>query len=160
MSDPKITPYLWFDDDAEDAIAFYSAIFPDARVIDEQRYPEGAPGPAGTLMTATFEIAGQRFVALNGGPAFDFTEAVSFFIRCDSAEEVDYYWDALLADGGEPSQCGWLKDKFGLSWQVVPSRLMEYLSDPDPVKAQRVMQAMLQMSKIDVAELDAAYAGE
>ena len=115
MSDPKITPYLWFDDDAEEAIAFYSAIFPDARVIDEQRYPEGAPGPAGTLMTATFEIAGERFVALNGGPAFDFTEAVSFFIRCDSAEEVDHYWDALLADGGEPSQCGWLKDKFGLS---------------------------------------------
>jgi predicted 3-demethylubiquinone-9 3-methyltransferase (glyoxalase superfamily) len=160
MSDPKITPYLWFDDDAEEAIAFYSTIFPDARVIDEQRYPEGAPGPAGTLMTATFELAGQRFVALNGGPAFDFTEAVSFFIRCDSAEEVDHYWDALLADGGEPSQCGWLKDKFGLSWQVVPGRLMEYLSDPDPVKAQRVMQAMLQMSKIEVSELDAAYAGE
>jgi predicted 3-demethylubiquinone-9 3-methyltransferase (glyoxalase superfamily) len=160
MSDPKITPYLWFDDDAEEAIAFYSAIFPDARVIDEQRYPEGAPGPAGTLMTATFELAGQRFVALNGGPAFDFTEAISFFIRCDSAEEVDYFWDALLADGGEPSQCGWLKDKFGLSWQVVPQKLMDYLSDPDPVKAQRVMQAMLQMSKIDVAALDAAYAGE
>jgi predicted 3-demethylubiquinone-9 3-methyltransferase (glyoxalase superfamily) len=160
MSDPKITPYLWFDDDAEEAIAFYSGIFPDARVIDETRYPEGAPGPVGTLMTATFELAGQRFVALNGGPAFAFTEAISFFISCDSAEEVDHYWDALLADGGEPSQCGWLKDKYGLSWQVVPSKLIEYLSDPDAVKAQRVMQAMLQMSKIDVAALDAAYAGE
>ena len=160
MSDPKITPFLWFDDNADEAVAFYSAIFPDARVIEEQRYPEGAPGPTGSLMTATFELAGQRFVALNGGPAFGFTEAVSFFIRCDSAEEVDHYWEALLADGGQPSQCGWLKDKFGLSWQVVPAKLTQYLSDPDPVKAQRVMQAMLQMSKIEVSALDAAYAGE
>lgn len=159
MSD-KITPYLWFDQDAEEAIAFYSGIFPEARLLDSARYPAGSPGGMdGRLMNATFELAGQRFVALNGGPQYRFTEAISFFVRCDSADEVDYYWDALLAGGGEESRCGWLKDKYGLSWQIIPEKLLRYLSDPDPEKARRVMQAMLQMGKIDVAELDRAYAG-
>jgi predicted 3-demethylubiquinone-9 3-methyltransferase (glyoxalase superfamily) len=160
MSESKITPYLWFDEDAEEAIAFYSGIFPDARLIDSARYPEGSPGGmAGRFMTGTFELAGQRFVALNGGPQFRFTEAVSFFVRCDSAEEVDHYWAALTADGGEESMCGWLKDRYGLSWQIIPATLMEYLSDPDREKAGRVMEAMLQMRKIDIAALDRAAAG-
>lgn len=157
---PTITPYLWFDNHAEEAIALYTSLFPDSRVIDEARYPEGAPIPAGTLMNATFEVAGQRFIALNGGPQHAFTEAFSVFVSVDTAEEVDRYWDALVADGGEPSQCGWLKDRFGLSWQIIPKALETYLKDPDPEKAQRVMQAMFTMSKIDVAELDRAYAGE
>jgi predicted 3-demethylubiquinone-9 3-methyltransferase (glyoxalase superfamily) len=155
-----ITPYLWFDNNAEEAIALYTSIFEDSKVVDEARYPDNVPGiPAGTLMNATIEIEGQRVILLNGGPAFTFNESFSFFISCEDAAEVDKYWNALLADGGEESQCGWLKDRFGLSWQVIPKVLLTYLSDPDPVKSQRVMQAMLQMRKIEVAELDAAYAG-
>lgn len=155
----SITPYLWFDSNAQEAIDFYSAIFPDARVIDETRWPEGTPA-AGTLLNATFELAGQRFIALNGGPVFAFTEAISFLVSVETQEEVDHYWNALLADGGEESQCAWLKDRFGLSWQIVPTALVRYLSDPDPERSGRVMQAMLAMTKIVIADLDEAYNGD
>jgi predicted 3-demethylubiquinone-9 3-methyltransferase (glyoxalase superfamily) len=155
----KIRPFLWFDDNAEEAINFYSSIFDDAKVLDESRWGEGGPVPAGTLMTATFQLAGQEFLALNAGPQFKFNEAISFLINCESQDEVDNYWNKLTADGGEESQCGWLKDKFGLSWQVIPSALGRLMSDPDPEKAGRVMQAMLQMQKIDIAELERAHAG-
>jgi len=148
----SITPFLWFDGDAEEAIAFYSEIFPDARVFDENRAPDGA------LFYATFELAGQRFMALNGGPNFHFTEAFSLFVSVADQAEVDRYWNALTADGGEESQCGWLKDKYGLSWQIIPEALMRYQADPDREKANRVVQAMLQMRKIVVADLDAAAA--
>jgi predicted 3-demethylubiquinone-9 3-methyltransferase (glyoxalase superfamily) len=153
----KITPFLWFDNNAEEAINFYTGIFKDAKIVNASRYPEGGPGPAGSLMSATFQLAGQQFMALNGGPQFKFNEAVSLFVDCESQEEVDYYWDRLTADGGAPGPCGWLKDKFGLSWQIIPKALGELMSDPDPAKAQRVMQAMLQMSKIDIAGLRSAY---
>lgn len=155
----SITPYLWFDNNAEEAIAFYSRIFPDARVIDEARWAEGGPVAAGTLMNATFELAGQRIIALNGGPQFTFTEAFSFLVSVETQDEVDRYWNALIADGGAESQCGWLKDRFGLSWQVIPTALTRYFADPDPAKVQRVAQAMFQMQKIVIADLDAAYAG-
>jgi predicted 3-demethylubiquinone-9 3-methyltransferase (glyoxalase superfamily) len=147
-----ITPFLWFDDKAEEAIQFYSGIFPDARVLEENRGPDGA------LFFATFELAGQRIYAMNAGPQFPFTEAISFFVAVDGQDEVDKYWNALTADGGEESQCGWLKDKYGLSWQIVPEALMRYQADPDREKAGRVVQAMLKMRKIIVADLDAAAA--
>ena len=147
-----ITPFLWFDDKAEEAIQFYSGIFPDAKVIDENRGPDGA------LFFATFELAGQRIYAMNAGPQFPFTEAISLFVSVDGQDEVDKYWNALTADGGEESQCGWLKDKYGLSWQIVPEALMRYQADPDREKAGRVVQAMLKMRKIIVADLDAAAA--
>jgi predicted 3-demethylubiquinone-9 3-methyltransferase (glyoxalase superfamily) len=156
---PTITPYLWFDDNAEEAMDFYCGIFPDAMVGDVMRYGEGAPLPAGTVLTARFEIAGQEFMVLNGGPRFTFDEAVSFFVSVDTQEEIDRYWDALTADGGEPGQCGWLKDKFGLSWQIVPTMLGEVLGDPDPAKSGRAMQAMFGMTKLDIAELQRAHAG-
>ena len=158
MSEHKITPYLWFDHDAEQAIDFYLTVFPDGKLINRADYPEGSPDGATGLLTATIELLGQRLVLLNGGPSYQLSPAFSLFITCDSADEVDYYWDALLADGGRPDQCGWLQDKFGLSWQVVPQKLMDYLSGPDPEVAGRVMRAMLQMTKIEVAELDAAAA--
>ncbi|CAN5216270.1 VOC family protein [soil metagenome] len=148
-----ITPFLWFDNQAEEAIAFYTALFPDARVIEENRAPDGS------LYFATFEVAGQRIMALNGGPLFRFTEVISLFVSVKDQAEVDKYWDALTADGGEESQCGWLKDKWGLSWQIVPEALMRYQADPDREKAGRVVQAMLKMRKIIVADLDAAAAG-
>ena len=147
-----ITPFLWFDDKAEEAIRFYSGIFPGAKVIEENRGPDGA------LFFATFELAGQRIYAMNAGPQFPFTEAISFFVAVDGQDEVDKYWNALTADGGEESQCGWLKDKYGLSWQIVPEALMRYQADPDREKAGRVVQAMLKMRKIIVADLDAAAA--
>jgi predicted 3-demethylubiquinone-9 3-methyltransferase (glyoxalase superfamily) len=153
----KITPYLWFDNNAEEAMNFYIALFPDSKVLDVQRYPEGAPGPAGKVMTASFELAGQAFVALNGGPEFKFNEAISFFVDCEDQSEVDRLWNALTADGGEESMCGWLKDKFGVSWQIVPTALGRLMGDPNPAKAQAVMQAMLQMQKIEVDKLQAAY---
>ncbi|NED94595.1 VOC family protein [Phytoactinopolyspora alkaliphila] len=156
----KITPFLWFEDNAEEAVNFYTALFDDARIVSVTRYGEGGPFPAGVLQSATFQLAGQQFMALNAGPHDPFNDAVSFFITCEDQEEVDRYWDALLAGGGTPTQCGWLKDRFGVSWQVIPVALNRYLSDPDPEKAQRVMGAMLQMVKIDVAELTAAYNGE
>jgi predicted 3-demethylubiquinone-9 3-methyltransferase (glyoxalase superfamily) len=152
----KITPFLWFDDNAEDAMHFYTSIFKNSKVGTVSRYPEGAPGPAGKVMSATFQLEGQEFMALNGGPLFKFTEAVSFFVNCETQEEVDELW-AKLSAGGKESQCGWLKDKFGLSWQIIPSALGKMLGDKDREKAKRVMQAMLKMKKIDIAGLQRAY---
>ncbi|MAS37210.1 MAG: hypothetical protein CL610_24630 [Anaerolineaceae bacterium] len=153
----KITPFLWFDDNAEDAINFYTSIFEDSEVFNISRYPEGAPMPAGTLMSATFRLEDQAFMVLNAGPQFKFTEAISFYVNCETQAEVDDLWAKLTADGGEEAPCGWLKDKFGLSWQIIPKALGEMLADPDPAKAGRVMQAMLQMHKIEVSKLKAAY---
>jgi predicted 3-demethylubiquinone-9 3-methyltransferase (glyoxalase superfamily) len=152
----KITPFLWFDGKAEEAMDFYVSIFKDSKVISVSRYGEGGPGPAGTVMTATFQLDGQEFMALNGGPEFKFTEAISFFVNCETQAEVDELW-AKLSAGGEEVQCGWLKDKFGLSWQIVPAALGELLGDKDAGKAAKVMQAMLQMKKIDIAGLQRAY---
>ena len=155
----KIRPFLWFDGNAEEAVNFYLSVFPDARLGEVSRYGEGMPMPAGTVLVANFTLFGQEFGAINAGPEFKFTEAISFMIDCKDQAEVDYYWDKLTADGGDPSQCGWLKDKYGLSWQVVPSALGELMTDPDPAKANRVTQALMQMSKIDVAKLEAARDG-
>jgi predicted 3-demethylubiquinone-9 3-methyltransferase (glyoxalase superfamily) len=160
----KIDTYLWFDDQAEEAANLYVEVFKtrpgaqaaESKVTDVTRYGEGGPGEPGTAMTVTFELDGQRFIALNGGPRFAFTEAMSLFVHCDSQEEVDHFWNALTADGGEESRCGWLKDRFGLSWQIIPDRLMELIGDPDAGRSQRAMQAMLKMQKIDVAELERA----
>lgn len=155
---PKITPFLWFDHQAEDAARFYCSIFPNSRVVTVARYGDAGPGPKGSVMTVQFELDGQSFIALNGGPQFTFTEAVSFSVDCKTQEEVDRYWQKL-SDGGAEGPCGWLKDKYGLSWQVNPSRLGELLSDPDRAKANRVMQAMLTMKKIDIAALERAAKG-
>jgi predicted 3-demethylubiquinone-9 3-methyltransferase (glyoxalase superfamily) len=156
---PRISPWLWFDGHAEEAANFYVSVFPDSRVIDVSRTPADAPGQPGGVLVVSFELDGQQFNALNGGPMFSFTEAVSFEIHCEDQAEVDEYWARLTADGGEESQCGWLKDRFGVSWQVIPKRLGELLSDPDPQRAGRAMQAMLQMRKIDVAALERAADG-
>ncbi len=153
-----IIPNLWFDTEAEQAAEFYTSVFPDSKILSKALYPEGAPGPVGTVMTVDFEVNGQRFVGINGGPEFPFTEAVSFQITCETQEEVDRYWD-LLTEGGEESQCGWLKDRYGLSWQVVPVGMEEVFADPDPERAQRAMQAMLGMRKLDLAALRAAADG-
>jgi len=153
-----ITPFLWYDTEAEQAATLYTSLFPNSTILAVNRYGAAGPGPEGSVMTVSFELDGQRFVALNGGPAHTFTEAVSFVVDCTTQDQVDTYWNAL-ADGGEESVCGWLRDKFGLSWQIVPSRLLELLSDPDGEKSQRVMQAMLQMRKIDIAGLEAAAQG-
>jgi predicted 3-demethylubiquinone-9 3-methyltransferase (glyoxalase superfamily) len=155
-----ITPFLWYENEAEEAANFYVSLFPNSKIRGVTRYPEGSPGEAGTVMTVDFELNGQPFVALNGGPEFKFTEAVSFLINCETQEEVDELWERLSADGGEQGPCGWLKDKYGLSWQVVPTRLEELIRDPDPEKSQRVMQAMMQMGKIEIEPLERAYAGE
>ena len=152
----KITPFLWFDNQAEEAMNFYVSLFKNSRVLSVSRYGEGGPAPAGTVMTATFQLDGQEFTALNGGPYFKFNEAISLFVNCETQEEVDDLWEKLT-DGGELSQCGWLKDRYGLSWQIVPTALGEMLGDKDPKKAQSVMQAMLQMTKIDIAALQRAY---
>ena len=146
----KITTLLWFENQAEEAVKFYTSVFKDSKIISEMRWPEGGPGVAGSVLTVEFELAGQQFVALNGGPEFKFTEAISLVINCEDQAEVDYYWEKLLADGGKESQCGWLKDKYGLSWQVTPTILPELLRSPDREKAKRVMQAMMKMVKIDV----------
>ena len=153
-----IVPNLWFDTEAEQAAQFYTSVFPDSRVLGTTLYPEGAPGPAGTVMTVEFELNGQRFVGINGGPQFPFTEAVSFQITCADQDEVDRLW-SVLTEGGEESQCGWLKDRYGLSWQVVPTGMDEVFADPDPARAQRAMQAMLGMRKLDLAALRAAADG-
>lgn len=150
-----ITPCLWFDTQGEEAAAFYTSIFKSSRILHVARYGEAGPRPAGTVMTVTFELDGQKFVALNGGPQFPFTEAISFQVDCRSQEEVDEYW-SRLGDGGEEGPCGWLKDRYGVSWQIVPTRLTELLDDPDPDTSQRVMRAMLEMKKIDVATLEQA----
>ena len=155
----KITPNLWFDKEAEEAANFYLSVFGDGKIHSVARYPEGSPGPAGEVMTVEWEVMGQRFVGINGGPLFTFSEAVSFQINCEDQAEVDYYWEKLTADGGAEGQCGWCKDKYGLSWQVTPRGMDEVFSDPDPEKAQRAMQAMLQMKKLDVAALREAAEG-
>lgn len=149
----KITPFLWFDDRIEEAVNLYASVFNDAKITSR------SPGPNGSVMSMTFVLQGQEFMALNGGPQFKFTEAVSFFVSCDTQDEVDHYWNALTANGGQESQCGWLKDPYGLSWQIIPTALGRYLSDPDRARATRVIQAMLQMKKMDIAALDKAYAG-
>lgn len=154
----KITPFLWFDDQAEEAARFYISIFPNSRLKDVTRYTEAGPGKPGSVMVVTVELDGQEFYLLNGGPEFKFTEAISFMIHCDSQEEVDRYWQKL-SDGGEPGPCGWLKDRYGVSWQVVPKILLELESDPDRERANRVIKAMLQMTKIIVKDLEAAHAG-
>jgi predicted 3-demethylubiquinone-9 3-methyltransferase (glyoxalase superfamily) len=154
----RITTFLTFDDRAEEAIDFYTSIFESSRVLDSTRYGDAGPGPKGALMSATFELDGQRFMALNGGPSFRFEQGISLFVDCETQEEVDRYWEAL-SEGGEKGPCGWLKDKFGVSWQVVPRALGEMLSDEDPEKAQRVLNAMLQMSKIEIDDLRRAYEG-
>jgi len=155
----KISPFLWFDHQAEEAANFYVSLFPGSKVVRVTRASDAAPGPTGSVLVVEFELFGQAFKALNGGPTFHFTEAVSFMVDCEDQAEVDHYWDALIADGGAPSACGWLKDKYGLSWQIVPKRLVALLSDPDKAKASRVMAAMMQMGKIDVAKIEAAAAG-
>jgi len=155
----KITPFLWFDNQAEDAVNFYTSVFKDSKILDIARYGEAGPGPKGSVMTASFRIEGQEFIALNGGPQYKFTEAVSFVVNCKTQEEIDHYWDKLL-EGGQAQACGWLKDKFGLSWQIVPAILGELMSDPDREKSNRVMKAMLQMVKFDIRKLKDAYEGK
>jgi predicted 3-demethylubiquinone-9 3-methyltransferase (glyoxalase superfamily) len=160
----KITPFLWFDGQAEDAANFYTSVFKNSKIDRILRYTEEAAEktghPVGSVLTIEFEIEGQKFVALNGGPLFKFNESVSFVINCETQEEVDYFWEKLTADGGEESQCGWLKDKFGVSWQVTPTVLIDMLHDKDPEKAERVMNAMLEMQKIEIPKLKAAYDGK
>jgi predicted 3-demethylubiquinone-9 3-methyltransferase (glyoxalase superfamily) len=160
----KITPFLWFDHQAEEAAKFYTSVFKNSKVGRILRYDEAtakaAGGPVGSVLTIEFEIEGQKFTALNGGPQFKFNESVSFVVYCQTQDEVDYFWQKLTADGGQESECGWLRDKFGLSWQITPTVLIEMLHDKDPKKSRRVMNAMMQMQKIDISKLKAAYAGE
>lgn len=155
---PRITPNLWFDTQGEEAAKFYVSIFPTSEITDVTRYTEAGPGPAGSVLTVDFTLDGQPFTAINGGPHFRFTEAISLLITCADQEEIDYYWDRLTI-GGEESQCGWLKDKYGLSWQVVPEGMNEVLNDPDPTRGQRAMEAVLGMKKLDVAAIFAAAEG-
>ena len=154
---PKITPFLWFDSEAEEAAKLYTSLFPNSKIGKTARYGEGMPGPAGSVMTIEFELDGQKFVGLNGGPIFRFTEAVSFTIDCEDQAELDHYWNGLLAGGGTESQCGWLKDRFGLSWQVVPRRMGEWMSNP--ATGAKVAAAFMPMKKLDIATLEAAAAG-
>ena len=155
---PDITPFLWFDTQAEDAATFYTAVFPNSRIREVVRYGPAGPGPEGTVMTVRFELDGREFVALNGGPEFSFSEAVSFVVHCRDQDEVDHYW-ARLAEGGEEGPCGWLKDRYRLSWQIVPDGLTELLSDPDPERAQRATKAMLGMKKLDIHAMRRAADG-
>lgn len=155
----KITTFLTFNDQAEEAAALYTSIFNNSKITSISRYGEGAPVPAGTVITVSFVLDGQPFSALNGGPHFTFSEGISLFVHCDTQEEVDGYWEKLTADGGQPGPCGWLKDKFGVSWQIIPAALGRLLQRKDPGQAQRVMQAMMSMSKIDIATLERAAAG-
>jgi predicted 3-demethylubiquinone-9 3-methyltransferase (glyoxalase superfamily) len=154
----KITPFLWFNDQAEEAMKFYVSIFKNSKAGTITRYEDSGPGPKGTVMTATFQLEGQEFIALNGGPKFPFTEAVSFVVNCDTQEEIDEFWEKLSA-GGKKGPCGWLKDKFGLSWQVVPEALGEMMKDADAEKSDRVMKAIMQMEKLDIARLKQAFEG-
>ena len=154
----KITPFLWFNDNAEEAMNFYTSIFRNSKVLSVTRYGDAGPGPKGTVMTASFQLEGQAFTALNGGPQFTFTEAISFVVNCETQQEVDEFWEKLSA-GGERHQCGWLKDKFGVSWQIVPAALMQLLQEKDPAKSQRVMKALMQMTKIDIGRLQQAAEG-
>jgi len=156
-SNQRITTFLWFDNNAEEAMNFYVSIFKNSKILGVTRYGDAGPGPKGTVMAGTFQLEGQQFMVLNGGPHFKFTEAISLFVNCDTQEEVDDLWNKLTAGGGAPSQCGWLKDKFGLSWQIIPSALMDLMGDKDPARSKRVMEAMLQMTKIDINRLKQAY---
>ena len=158
MSRQTITTYLWFDDNAEEAVAFYTSIFPRSRVTKVARWGAGGPGKPGAVMNIAFELDGQQLIALNGGPHFKFTPAISLFVSCASQAECDGYWNKFLAAGGKASQCGWLEDRFGLSWQIIPEQLVELMSDPDPKRAGRVAQALMGMQKIDVAALERAHA--
>jgi predicted 3-demethylubiquinone-9 3-methyltransferase (glyoxalase superfamily) len=155
----KVTPFLWFDHQADEAAAFYTSVFPNSRVTGVTHYGEGAPIPAGTVMTVAFELDGQKFTALNGGPHFKFTEAISFVVHCDTQQEVDHFWDRLSGDGGEVIQCGWLKDKFGVTWQIVPTAFIEMMKDQDAPRKGRVMKAMMKMKKLVIADLEAAWRG-
>ncbi|MGF6598750.1 putative 3-demethylubiquinone-9 3-methyltransferase (glyoxalase superfamily) [Paraburkholderia sp. GAS448] len=155
----KISPFLWFNDKAEEAAMFYTSIFRDSRIGDVMRYGEAGPGPKGGVMAVTFQLEGQEFMALNGGPEFAFTPAISFFVKCETQQEIDGYWDRLM-DGGEPMQCGWIKDRFGLTWQIVPNALGRMLQDKDAAKAKRVMEAMMKMIKLDINVLEEAYRRE
>jgi predicted 3-demethylubiquinone-9 3-methyltransferase (glyoxalase superfamily) len=156
----KITTFLWFNGNAEEAIRHYSSIFADSKILGESRYGEGAPFPKGSLMFASFTLCGREFMALNGGPMYRFNEAISLFVNCETQAEIDDLWDRLTAGGGEPGQCGWLKDKFGLSWQIIPNALGTLLSDPDPARAGRVVAAMLPMKKLDIKALQKAADGK
>lgn len=156
---PAITPCLWFDTQALEAAKFYVSVFKNSKLGAITHYGDGAPLPKGTVLTVTFEIDGQEFMGLNGGPIFKFTEAVSFIINCDTQAEIDSYWEQLTADGGQPVQCGWLKDKYGLSWQIVPRSISKMMADKDPAKSARVMAAVMQMIKLDIRALEAAYNG-
>ena len=156
---PRITPFLWFDDKAEEAANFYVSVFKNSKIGSVARYGDAGPGPKGSVMTVSFELEGQEFIALNGGPLYTFTPAISFFVDCKTQQEVDELWDKLTAGGGEV-ECGWLRDKYGLSWQIIPTALLELMQDKDPVKSQRVFKAMLQMTKIDIEGLQRAYRGE
>jgi len=154
----KITPFLWFNDNAEEAMQFYLSIFPNSHANGLSRYPEGTPGPLGSVMTVSFNLNGQEFVGLNGGPEYKFTPAISFVINCDSQEEIDYFWDKL-SEGGMQIECGWLQDKFGVSWQVVPNQLIDLLAGADQARTQRIMAAVMQMKKLDLATLEKAAEG-
>ena len=153
----KITTFLTFDGQAEEAVNLYTSIFPDSKIMSTTPYPPGTPGPEGTLMSASFELAGQEFVALNGGPSFTFSQGISLFVDCETQEEVDELWERLTADGGKPGPCGWLTDRFGVSWQIIPRALGQLMSDENAAKSQAVMQAMLQMQKIEIEGLQRAY---
>ena len=155
----KITPFLWFNDNAEEAMKFYVSVFKNSKIVSTTRYGEAGPGIKGTVMSATFKLLGQTFYALNGGPLFKFNESISFFVNCETQKEIDKFWEKLSKDG-EKQQCGWLKDKYGLSWQIIPSILGKLLSDKDPAKANRAMKAMLQMQKIEIDELKKAHKGK
>lgn len=154
----KITPYFWFDGNAEAAVEHYVSLFPDARVTRVVRWPEGGPVPAGTVLNIEFELCGQAFIALNGGPQYTFSPATSLFVSCEDQAEVDRYWDGMVAAGGKPNQCGWIDDRFGMTWQIIPKALPRLMTDPDAAKVARVVQAMMGMVKIDVAGLEAAAA--
>jgi predicted 3-demethylubiquinone-9 3-methyltransferase (glyoxalase superfamily) len=158
MTVQRITPFLWFDQQAEEAAKFYTSIFDNSKIVRVVRNGAGGPGPAGSALTVEFQLEGLTFVGLNGGPHFKFTEAVSFVVNCETQAEVDRYWEKLTADGGKPVECGWLKDRFGLSWQIVPTALPKLLSDPDPKRAGAAMQAMMKMKKIDIRALEQAHA--
>ena len=156
----KITPFLWFDNNAGEAIELYTSIFKNSRTINVRRYGKVGPAPEGTIMTGTIELEGQQFMLLNAGPMFSFTPAISLYVNCETQEEVDYYWNRFIESGGKESRCGWLEDKFGLSWQIIPSILGELLGDPDHERADRAMKAMMQMVKLDIAALKAAADGK
>ena len=158
MASQKITPFLWFDHQAEAAAQFYTSIFKNSKILHLSRYGDAGPGPKGSVMVVNFQLAGQEFTALNGGPRFTFSEAFSFVVNCENQQEIDEYWSKLTADGGQESMCGWLKDKFGFSWQIVPTELGKLMSNKDPQKASRVMGALLKMRKLDIAKLKAAAA--